>query len=144
MSKVKAINGKHIINSKKRLLFSILPDDVQKGKGKQPDSCAAAIACVRQFGAISARVHVSRTYLEFDKHWVRFATPASLRTEIVSFDRGNKFEPGAYELVPVYPSAQANGKRQGGNGHDGASKPKRKRATPHVLNNVRSSAVNSY
>lgn len=143
MSRIISIHGKHILNAKRRLLFAISLTDVKEGKRQSPDQCAAAKACVREFGAISARVHTARTYLEFPKHWMRFTTPKKLRDEIVKFDQKGVFEPGAYELTPVQPSHQPNGKRLGTNGH-GASETKRKRSKPHVLEGVRNSPVNSY
>lgn len=105
--KLMTINGKKVVNATKRLILSISQEDVAAGKTKAPDACAAAIACVRQLGAISAKVHLARTYVEFNNKWVRFQTPGNLRTEIVSFDRGHKFEASDYILSPIFPSDAA-------------------------------------
>lgn len=135
---------KKIVDAKKALVLEILPSDVKRGLTKDPTACAAAIACIRQTNAISARVHVSRTYVEFEDKWVRYGSPVSLRTEIVSFDRGHEFEAGEYRLSPIVPShttealkaTQAQRKRGAG------ARPKRPKvkASRHFLKGVRARA----
>lgn len=135
------INGKKVVNAKSPLLLEITKGDVSRGKTKDPSACAAARACVRQLDAKSARVHVSTTYVEFDDKWVRYLTPASLRTEIVSFDRGKEFEPGEYNIRPLQPSHQASGRRMGSTNKPKAKgAPDKKRAKPHHTTGVRASA----
>lgn len=101
------IGGIPIVDATKKMKVTILPVDVRRGDNKNPDGCAAARACVRQInGVVAAKVHIARTYLKFkDKKtkkekWVRFGTPASVRGEIIGFDRGGSFEPGDYKFPP--------------------------------------------
>lgn len=130
------IDGKPVIDTRKKIVLTITPRDVANGKKKAADCCAAAKACVRQFGAKSARVYTSRVYIEMPEHWLRFHTPESLRTEIVSFDRGHAFEPGEYPLTPMQKS-KATGKRQGSN----TPKRRAKRRAPyHIVKGIRARA----
>lgn len=134
------INGKKVVNAKSPLILEITKGNVTKGNVKDPASCAAARACIRQLKAKSARVHVSTTYVEFDNKWVRYRTPASLRTEIVSFDRGKSFEPGTYHVCPLQPSHQASGRRMGSPNRKAKSTPSKARAKPHHTTGIRASA----
>lgn len=139
------INGKKVVDPKRPILLQINDADVAGGRKKKPDACAAAKACVRQLGALSAKVHVSRVYVEFPDKWIRLRTPIALRTEIVSFDRGHKFEAGEYNLIPLQPTIRL-GK---GNAGSGTGKPRGKgkkvpqrgrRSKAHVVSGIRSHA----
>lgn len=133
---VKSINGKKVVDSNHSMALVIEDQDIKAGKMKDSAHCAAAQACVRLMDAISARVHLSRTYVEYPKRWLRFRTPSSLRTEIVSFDRGGKFKAGTYYLNPLSPSERPTGQRQGPPSKPKTG-PKKKRAKPHHVNGVR-------
>ena len=101
------INGKKVVDAKSPLHISISKYDASMGKSKDPGKCAAARAIVRTIvDAKSARVHLGRTYIEMDDKWARYRTPASLKTEIVSFDRGSKPEHtvGNYTLYAPSPT----------------------------------------
>jgi len=100
------IGGRPVVNGKRKVLLHISPADVRGGKNKDPGACAAAKALMREIpNCIKARVHLGRTYLlKDDNQWYRYKTPDALRTEIVAFDKGGKFEPGEYELRPLAPS----------------------------------------
>lgn len=138
------INGKKVVDARKPLLLEITDQDVARGDKKEATSCAAAVACKRQLGAKSARVHLSRTYVEYDDRWVRYSTPSSIRTEIVSFDRGKKFEAGEYKLPILQPSKHAKGIRQGT--HSNSKKLKGNtngRGAHHHVSGVRASAISN-
>lgn len=103
------INGKRVVDAKASLRISIRERDAASGKTKDPAKCAAARAIVRSIvDAKGARVHLGRTYIEYPDKWVRYLTPRSLKTEIVSFDRGTKSEyvEGAYTLLAPSPTAR--------------------------------------
>ena len=132
------INGLKVLNGLKPVKITITKTDALRGANKDPAACAAARACLRQDGVDAARVHLSTTYLRKGGKWYRYTTPVSLRSEIVAFDRGGKFEPGDYTLSPKQPSHRATGKRFGGE-----DKPKRKKRAKiarayHVTIGVRS------
>jgi hypothetical protein len=102
------INGKRVVDASGPLKITITPRDAALGKTKDPGGCAAARAIVRGYrddGAKAARVHLGRTYVEYDDKWVRYKTPVPLKAEIVSFDRGNKpeFMQGEYKLLRIAP-----------------------------------------
>jgi hypothetical protein len=95
------INGKQVIDATKSIWITISPMDCRRGQTKDPGACAAARAAVREVpNCIHARIHVGRVYIEKDECWIRYLTSQSLRTEIVSFDRGAKFYPGKHRLIP--------------------------------------------
>jgi hypothetical protein len=77
-----------------------------------------------------SRVHLGCTYLRFGNKWLRYATPPSLKAEIISFDRGGGFYPGDFRLHPM-PAAlrlkPVNPKRA----------PKRSRATANAAQRVK-------
>lgn len=138
------IDGLPVRDLTKPLRLIITDEDCRKGNSKVPSSCAAALAAKRLPQVTEARIHIARVLLKVaNKYWLRGRTPGALRTEIVSFDRGGKFEPGEYMVKPLSPSDRASGKQQGTN------PPKRKGATKkrhiHILeSNIRSNAHVEY
>lgn len=101
------INGKRVVDATKPLHISVSKRDAALGKTMDPANCAAARAIVRTTAdAKSTRVHLGRTYIEFDDKWVRYKTPEALKVEIVSFDRGAKKEhaEGTYTLYAPAPT----------------------------------------
>jgi hypothetical protein len=140
------IAGKPVLAAEKRIMLDIVQQDISQGKSKDPGACAAARCILRQFAnAISARVHLGRTYIEFKDFWLRLKTPDSLRSEIIAFDRGGAFEPGHHELAPLCPSERKKytGRRQGSNEEDVKKKRKRKHiARAYRIPNVRARGAN--
>jgi hypothetical protein len=117
------INGKRVVDATRPLHITVTARDAAGGKRNDPGGCAAARAIVRGYrdtGAKQARVHLGRTYVEYDDRWVRYNTPISLKTEITSFDRGTKaaYATGDYNLAPIQPSNRfgARPKPQGATG----------------------------
>src|SRR5882672_1451456 len=138
------INGKPVRNSTRKILIEINARDVKRGQSRDPGSCAAAQCLLRTVPGIkSARVHIGRTYIEFDDHWERLQTPPSLKAEITAFDRGAPFYPGAYSLSPLSPAKRASfGKKQGSPPRKDA-KPRKKIARPyHITEGVRERGAN--
>jgi hypothetical protein len=123
------INGKRVVDATRPLKIEISAKDAAAGKRNDPGGCAAARAIVRGYrdtGAKQARVHLGRTYIEYEDKWVRYNTPTSLKTEIVSFDRGAEaqYSAGTYNLQAIQPTARLGVKRSGPSG------PRGKR--PHI------------
>lgn len=114
-NKPRTIKGKKIVDANEPLQLSISKADVRAGKVRNPSGCAAAVALERECkGAVSAHVHLSRVYVEYPDKIVRYKTPPALRTEIVSFDRGHRFDAGDYMLPPPPPSdVRRIGRQQG-------------------------------
>jgi hypothetical protein len=108
------IDGFEVKNATRRQRLEITDNDVKTSDRKQPNSCAAAKACLRIPGIQKARIHISTAYLFNGKLWKRYRTPAAIGREIISFDRGANFTAGDYELRPLQPSHRARGKRMGG------------------------------
>lgn len=137
----KMIEGKPVQNAEKQVTLVITKDDVKFGDKKNPKSCAAAVACMRQLKATEARVHLSRTYVKIRGLWWRFQTPASLRGEIVAFDRGGSFEPGNYPLLLVPPSEIGRPHNPERDKKYGRQVPVRPRVPRHVTGGIRGSGM---
>lgn len=95
------IEGMPVVDATRPLTLHITPRDIEISIKREPTSCAAAAACLRQFDIVAARVHLTRTLLQINGRWVRYITPRTLRQEIITFDRGGVFEPGDFTLKPA-------------------------------------------
>lgn len=134
------LDGKKVADAKKAIRITITKSDVAKGKGKDPDHCAAALACIREGHASEARVHVSRVYLKRGSKWTRYKTPLAIRSEIISFDRGGGFAPGEYTLRPIQPSERYGAPRKKRYERTGKHPKRGRRVKPHVVAGIRSNA----
>lgn len=99
------INGIEVFDAVRPVVLHIRRHDTVKGLPRSPEGCAAALSACRLPGVIEARVYRARTYLlrqdaNGRKHWSRHITPGSIRSEIISIDRGGRFEPGDYRIMP--------------------------------------------
>jgi len=138
---LKHIEGLPIENAKKALHLIITEQDVQEGNFRDPEGCVIARSCVRNGIVQKAKVYISTTYIQVKDKWYRYRTPQALQRELVSFDRGGEFYPGKYKLIPVSPSHQSTGRRQGTKGKGGIKEVYAgKRPTPHVTESVREHA----
>ena len=134
------IEGLPVRDLTKPLKLVISDDDCKRGSTKNPSSCAAALAACRLPKVTEARVHIGRVFLNIsNKYWLRGKTPGALRTEIVSFDRGAKFEPGEYTIRPIAPSERKDR-------HKKSHVPVRRGGKRHVkiLKNLRGTAHTEY
>ena len=107
------IDEQVVANAKKSVTLHITDGDINKAKRKNAGGCAAALACRRQLHAVEARVHLGRTYVRRNGKWVRYLTSQALRSELIAFDKGGKFEPGDYILYRMQP-AKSTGRHYGG------------------------------
>jgi hypothetical protein len=99
---MKKIDGLTVSNAAMPIRLNVTAADIKKGAPKNPNSCAIALAAVRQIkGATAARVHLSCVYVMIRGEWRRYRTPEYATREIVAFDRGGTFIPGEYDLLPV-------------------------------------------
>ena len=131
MTVITTIEGLPVINAKKSIALHITPIDIVAARKHSPGNCAVAKACTRQLQAEEVRVHLTRIYVRFNaKNWVRYFAPASLRTEIITYDRGGAFAPAVF-VLPAPSPARTTGKRQGSATNDNRkNKKKRKAYTP--------------
>jgi hypothetical protein len=95
------IDGKQVVDADKPVVIHITEVDCERGSKKDPTKCAAALALKRVTSCDESRVHIACTYLRFGNKWLRYATPPSLKAEIISFDRGGGFYPGDFRLHPM-------------------------------------------
>lgn len=141
MSRLSKINGLPVVNATKPLAIEVTPRDVKSGDTKDPGACAVALACMHM-GYTEARVHLARTYLRLGNKWLKFRTPQSIRTELISFDRGGDFQTGTYILSAIQPSGRT------GKAH-GVTKARKRRQRPgqqtrpyHMVSGVRAHGAN--
>lgn len=133
------IEGLPVRNASKSVKIIISKGDAKFGLSKTPGSCAAARAALRQVPKCTeALIHISRSFLKVGGHWLRFATPKSLRSEIIAFDRGGKFEVGEFMLHPLSLSTRKTyGKRRGSKPKFQKGRPGFHRAKQHRFHGVR-------
>jgi hypothetical protein len=133
---VKKIDGMPVGNAFTPIRLKVTKDDIANGARKNANSCAIAVAAVRQIkGVTAAKVHLGVVYLCQNGKWKRWHTSDGARTEIIVFDRGGRFVPGEYDLLPVPPQSLIKRTRR-------ASSPgrRRRRRKPHYVEDVRDSA----
>ena len=125
---------KKVVDSKKGLTIEVTGRDVSSSKRKKHSECAMAVACKRALNLDGVIISMSKAYLIKDGTATRFDVPASIRTEVVSFDRGSGFETGEYELKKPHhdlKSFHIGGQRKTATGKGKAHSKK------HVTKNVR-------
>lgn len=130
------IDGIPVQYAKRPIKIKVTAADIAKADRGEPESCAVARACRRELHCTEARVHATRTYIRKSPNmWTAYATPARLRTELVAFDRGGRFEPGEFELkVPPKPKGKRTGTKTGDNNKHHKTRPY------HHLKGVRGTA----
>src|SRR5207302_4418443 len=82
------------VDSKHRVTVQVTAKDSARGKRLKATECALAVAAKRDFKADGVVIGLSRSYIINGKKAVRFATPAHIAREIISFDRHQDFAPG--------------------------------------------------
>lgn len=87
--------------------------DVRDSKPLDPTECAVAKAFKREMHVDAAIIGISSSYLIQGKTAIRFHTPTSVRTELISFDRHGSFEPGHYYLIPQTRNHQLGARKSG-------------------------------
>lgn len=132
------INGKPVVDARSPVVITITKRDCINGDTRDPGSCAAARALVREVPKCTkARVHLGRIYVEVGARWYRYKTPMSIRSEIIAFDRGAEFSPGEYKLSPLCPSEQAGARALRAKSPSKSKKPRIARAKYHNVSGVR-------
>lgn len=127
------INGVEILNARARLEFTVTPADIKSANVKKPGQCAVAKALKREHGVKEAFVHLTRVYLKVGANWRRYEVDRALQSEIITFDRGGRFQAGDYALRKPTSTKPAASSRSGNNGkHAKETRPR------HVTLGVRS------
>jgi hypothetical protein len=140
MTLVRHIDGLPVVDAKRPLKLKITAGDIAKAADstKEPDRCAVARACYRELHVKEARIHLGRIYLRTNDHnWVRYKTPPELRTEIIAFDRGGRFQPQEVVIKPVSPKEQKGGHTGGPMPPRAQRKPGKPRRPYHRVEDVR-------
>lgn len=136
MSKPK-LTDRLLKDATKPLQLTITPQDIKGSAKGDPANCAAAEACKRQLAANEVLIYRSRAYVLKGKVWTRYIVPESLKSEIVAFDRGARFEPGTYTLGKPSSGSRLGEYHSGKSGPSGGRRTKR---PIHRTTNVRHAA----
>jgi len=100
---MKRIDGELVANGMTRLRVDVTKQDIERGQPLDQNSCAIAVACIRQIkNVVAAKVHKGRLYLKFEgqARWRRWFVPEYATREIVAFDRGGRFVPQQIDFDP--------------------------------------------
>jgi len=136
---MKRIDGQPVANSATSIRLTITERDIKDGAPLNPNACAIALAAQRHIeGVTAARAHLGCIYLMIRGKWRRFHTSGALSREIVAFDRGGKFYPGEYDLLPVPAHTLIKRARKPSSTPRRRGPPRRRK--PHYTEGVRSTA----
>jgi len=116
-------NVKSVKDATSNARIEVTKADEANSKKKSHKTCAMAVACKRKFHLDGVIISANMGYLIKGTQARRFELPPSVRSEVVSFDRGGGFEPGEYELSK--PSHKIGTPRPHGNS-DKRTRPERK------------------
>jgi len=95
-----------VVDAELPVEIDVTAADCETSQRLNPAECAMAQAGRRELHADGVIIGISSSYVIKNKQALRFATPESVRREIVSFDRHKDFAPGMYNLVPKSPSTK--------------------------------------
>ena len=126
-------NVKKVEDSKHRLTVDVHQTDVNAAKRFAHAECAMAVACQKKEQADGVIISIGSAYVIKGNTARRYAVPASVAREVVSFDRHNEFVPGSYHLAPPAPSNRIGYTRPTG----GPNNKKRGPVKRHFTQNVR-------
>ena len=94
------IDGLPVKDAKKSIRLEIMREDIANARKKDSNCCAVAKACTRGLNVKAVKVHLTRLYLNTDgKCFTRYIVSGAMRSEIIAFDRGGRFQPGMYNLA---------------------------------------------
>lgn len=89
-------NVTSVVDAKASTKINVTKRDCDTSTSKAPDSCALATAFCRKHGG--AIISLAVAYLIDGKKAIRYRVPSAISREIISFDRGQYFQPGTYRL----------------------------------------------
>ena len=128
-------NVTRVVDASKRVQIEVTKGDVSTSARKSHRGCAMAVACKRKLQLDGVIMSRSIAYLIKDKVATRYAVPATLAREVVSFDRSGIFEAGSYHLSRPehglnHPQTPGPHSQKAGNGREGMR---------HITANIRAS-----
>lgn len=125
---------KRVYDATEPLMIEVTSKDCDNKAVKNHTECAMAVALKRQEHATSVIVARRTAYVIKGQTAYRYGVGESIKSEIVSFDRGAVFEPGLYKMVmPSHKLGESKGRGKPGRG-DGTTEQKRFK---HITDNVR-------
>lgn len=109
----RGIEVKRVRDATKDLELNVRAEDVRRGRRKDPLGCAGALCAIRQEKVDAAVIRVRAAYMVRGSDAIRYTVPATVRQQLVLFDRAGQFEPGVYVLHPPSPTQRlGNDKRR--------------------------------
>lgn len=108
------IDGLPVVDAKAPLILEVNDNDVRESETgrREPGSCAAACAAMRQEHTSKAFIYRSKAYIlrtpsRGKQFYERYQVPRSLRIELGAFDKGGEFEAQDFKLNRPYLSQTA-------------------------------------
>lgn len=89
-----------VVDAKRPRLIEVAASDLKHATVQSHKACAMAVACKRKLRLDGVIMGRKTAYLIRGRKATRYAVPESVAREIVAFDRGARFEPGVYRLMP--------------------------------------------
>lgn len=117
----------HAVDADHSVEVSVNAKDCRDAEKLNPTECALARAARRELHAEGVIIGMTSSYIINGKTALRFATPASVQREIVSFDRHQDFSPGDYYLTPKAPTSKLGSHPRPKHENHGANKNARRK-----------------
>lgn len=120
---------KRVVDATGYMEIDVRGGDINGARPKDPANCAVARACARH--GHDALICATQAYLRIGQTAMRFTVPQSVRSELLSFDRGGGFQRGTYTLRPPSPSRRIGATPKGR--PEGRQTGERKRKAPRAV-----------
>lgn len=106
-----------VVDATEDLEVEVTERDAKNSRKKDHADCAMAVATRRQEGAkttkkVGSIISRSIAYVIRGNTATRYEVPPSVRSEVISFDRGGGFEVGNYQLKAVQPATRLGAQSQ--------------------------------
>lgn len=127
-------NVQEVKDASTGVTITVSPGDTKASDVKSHKTCAAAVACKRQYHLDGVILSRAIAYMVRGTVATRYVVPQELNREIIAFDRGGSFEPGEYHLQKPDKHIALGTPRPSRNPEG----PHKKRPVPrHVTGNIR-------
>lgn len=126
-----------VVDATRPVEISVNRRDCKVSKRLMASECALATAGKRELNADGVIIGMGTSYVIKGKKAIRFATPNSVKHEIVSFDRHQDFAPGDYYLVPKSPTARLGAEHHNKTKRSGGADKNQTRRKIHTTARVR-------
>ena len=115
-----------VVDATEPVTIEVTKQDERAAARKDHAVCALAVACKRSEHMDGVIVSIGRAYLIKGKRATRYFMSQSAAREVVSFDRGSAFAPGAYTLIAPHKGNRLGDRQRPKRGPQKAASKRRK------------------